>query len=337
MELSPSAAVLVLVAAAAVVVVVGPRMVGLADRLADATGLGEAFVGAVMLGAATSLPDIVATAQPAWSGFGEQAASNALGGILAQTAFLAVADLAYPRANLEHAAASLSNVVQASVLVALLALIAVALAAPGLTVGPVHAVTLVLPPMYWYGQRLVYGVEREPLWEPVETAESRPDEPDPRNVSRSVPRLAAAAAALGVVLATAGWFVGEAGQSVVATTGLTQGAVGALLTATSTSMAELVVSVSAVRRGALVLAVSSVLGGNSFDALLMIVADVTYRDGTVYATVGASTDTLAAIAIVMTMVLVLGMLRRERHGIANIGTESAGVLVLYGVAVALLL
>jgi hypothetical protein len=46
---------------------------------------------------------------------------------------------------------------------------------------------------------------------------------------------------------------------------------------------------------------------------------------------------VAVLAILMTGVLLLGMLRRERHGIAGIGFESALVLALYVGSVALLL
>lgn len=337
MDLTLTSAVVVLLVASGVIMLVGPRMVSLSDRLADATGWGEALVGAVVLGAATSLPDIVATAQPALSGFAEQAAGNALGGILIQTAFLAIADITYRRANLEHATASLPNLVQASVLVALLSLVAVAVAAPTLAWGPVHVVTIALPLVYWYGMRVVSIAGSEPLWEPVVTSETRQDEPDPDQQGGDVRSMGVGLAGLAVVLGIAGWLVGEAGQVVVVETGLSQGAVGALLTASATSVAELVVSVAAIRRGALALAVGTVIGGNSFDTLLMVVADLSYTSGPVYAEVGAAVPLLVAVGIAMTTVLILGMLRRQRSGVGNIGTESAAVLVLYAVAAAVLL
>lgn len=337
MDLSLTAAVATLVTAAVAILVVGPRMVSLSDRLADATGLGEAFIGAVVLGAATSLPDIVATAQPALSGFAEQASGNALGGILVQTAFLAIADITYRRANLEHATASLPNLVQASVLIAMLALVAFAVAEPGVALGPVHVVTIALPLVYWYGMRVVSITSSDPLWEPVETVETRQDEPEPCEAHGALRSLIGGLVVLAVVLAVAGWFVGEAGAAVVIQTGLSQGAVGALLTATATSVAELVVSVAAIRRGALALAVGTVIGGNSFDTLLMVVADLAYSPGPVYADLGPATSLLVAVCIAMTSILILGMLRRQRHGVANIGTESAAVLALYAGAGLLLL
>lgn len=42
--------------AAGLIAILGVRLSGFADRLADATGLGEAFVGAVMLGGSLRCP-----------------------------------------------------------------------------------------------------------------------------------------------------------------------------------------------------------------------------------------------------------------------------------------
>ena len=64
-----------------------------ADALADRTGMGEAVMGGLFLGAVTSLPGITTSVTAALDGNGELALSNAVGGIAAQTVFLAVADL----------------------------------------------------------------------------------------------------------------------------------------------------------------------------------------------------------------------------------------------------
>jgi cation:H+ antiporter len=42
---------------------------------------------------------------------------------------------------------------------------------------------------------------------------------------------------------------------------------------------------------------------------------------------------IIALSIAMTAVLLLGLLRREKHGIGGIGFESANILVLYLCAV----
>ncbi|HKJ74943.1 MAG TPA: sodium:calcium antiporter, partial [Alphaproteobacteria bacterium] len=73
---------LIIFAVTASVVVAGSiAMTGLADVLADRTGLGEAMVGGVMLGASTSLAGTVASVSAAIQGHADLAVSNAIGGI----------------------------------------------------------------------------------------------------------------------------------------------------------------------------------------------------------------------------------------------------------------
>ncbi|MFA9432379.1 sodium:calcium antiporter [Egicoccus sp. AB-alg2] len=327
-------AIVALLLAAAGIMLAGPRMVRVADRLADLTGLGEAFVGAVLVGAATSLPDILATVIPAARGLPELAVGNALGGVLGQTAFLAVADLTYRRANLEHAAASLPNLVQATLLITLLGGVLALLAAPEHSVLGIHPGSLVLVGTYAYGLKLVNETSTTPMWHAVETSDTNLDVPEEATVPAAQQTgLWWSFAGLAVVLGIAGTTLAVAGESLVVNAGWQQAAVGVFLTGIGSSLAELVVSIAAIRAGALTLAVGNVIGGNTFDTLLIVAADVAYRDGPVYAAVGSEAMLVTALALVATAVIALGLLRRERHGVGNIGMESVVVLGLYAVAV----
>lgn len=98
--------------------------------------LGEAVAGAVLMGLTTSLSGSVLSVSAAVSGQAELAMSNAVGGIAAQTLFLAVADIAYRRANLEHAAASIGNLIQGALLMAQMSWLLIAFAMPQWTIGP---------------------------------------------------------------------------------------------------------------------------------------------------------------------------------------------------------
>src|SRR5690606_33610050 len=108
------------------------------------TGLGQAIVGAVFIGATTSLSGLVTSATAALEGYASMAASNCLGGIAVQTVFLAVADMFHREANLEHAAASEANLQQCALLIVLLALPLLALATPELQIGWLHPGSLAL-------------------------------------------------------------------------------------------------------------------------------------------------------------------------------------------------
>ena len=101
-------------ASAVVIAFAGVHMTRLADMIADRTGLGEAVIGGVLLGASTSLSGTVTSVSAAANGLASLAVSNAIGGICAQTVFLVVADLSYRKVNLEHAAADEKNMLQES-------------------------------------------------------------------------------------------------------------------------------------------------------------------------------------------------------------------------------
>ncbi len=136
--------IVIFIASAIVIGFVGFKMARFADELADRTGLGEAIVGAVLLGASTSIPGITASVVSAIDGFPSMALSNAFGGIAAQTTFLAVADITYRKVNLEHAAASVENMMQGSLLIALLGVLFLALSGPQISFWGIHPATPIL-------------------------------------------------------------------------------------------------------------------------------------------------------------------------------------------------
>ena len=71
-----------------IIAVAGTLLTARADAIADRTGLGEAVIGAVLLGGSTSLPGIITSVVTASQGHPSLSISNAIGGIAVQTAFL---------------------------------------------------------------------------------------------------------------------------------------------------------------------------------------------------------------------------------------------------------
>ena len=329
--------ILVFAACAVAIGVFGTRITGVVDQLADRTGVGEAIAGAVLLGASTSLSGIVLSVTAAWGGNAELAVLNALGGIAAQTTFLAIADLLYRRANLEHASASAENMMQNALLLLLLTLILLAPTLPDVDVWGVHPITPVLVVAYVYGLRLIHGVRAQPMWRPTPTRETRPDTPeDLATVPRLVPLLNRYLGLM-VLLGMSGWLMEGAAANIVGQTFFSAAAVGVLFTAVSTSLPELVTSIAAVRRGALTLAVGGIIGGNAFDTLFTAASDVAYQDGSIYHVMTDSVIFWVALTAVMTGVLMMGLIRRERRGPGRIGLESVLLLVLYASGIVLLL
>ena len=145
-----------LVALSALVIVwAGTALAREADRISAAYSFSAGLVGAVLLGATTSLPGTVVSVSAAWKGNADLAIANAIGGLTAQTAFLAVADMVYRRQNLEYAAASISTVMQCALLIALLAVPLAAYGVPNATFGHVHLFTPAMLVAYVLGLKLI--------------------------------------------------------------------------------------------------------------------------------------------------------------------------------------
>jgi len=325
----------VLVLSAIVILLAGFRLAGKADDLADATGLGEAAVGAVLLGAATSLPGIVTSMATAWQGYAELAISNAVGGIAVQTLFLAVADFTYRRTNLEHAAASLSGMGQASLLCAMLTVPLIAMAGPELTVFHIHPATPILVIGYIYGLRVIGKMRKDPMWAAQVDHETQTDEvesgEDAGRLGAAGARLWLVFGGLALITGVAGYAVSQSAIVLAERTGLAEAAIGALITAVITSLPELVTTITAVRRGALTLALGGIIGGNVFDTLFLAASDVAYRDGSIYHAMTDKTVMGLSATLLMTSVLILGLLRRESKGIGFEGIAIIGVYALYAV------
>jgi cation:H+ antiporter len=310
------AQVAVLAAAAAAVAFAGTLLAGVVD----------VFAGARFVGGATSLPGIIASVSTAAQRHPGLAIGNALDGLTMQTIFLAVADLFCRRAKLEHAAASTVGLAQGTLLVALLALSMLAANGPEVTLLGFHPVTPLLFSACGAGRWLLTAIREYPMWSPVMTPATQAEEVGGDNgvgnertekgedlavgPYRDNPtgRLCLLFALYAGITGAAGYAVGEASIALVGKTGLSETVVGTVFIAATNSLPELVTAVAAVCAGAVSLAVGDVISGNAFEVLFLAAADVAYRDGSLYHCFEASNAFTAAMAILMTGVLLLGML-----------------------------
>lgn len=323
--------VLVFLGAAAAIGVAGTKLAGYADRMADRTGMGEALTGTLFLGLITALPGMTASVTAAIQGHPALAVSNALGGIAFQTTVLAVADIAHREANLEHAAASAENMIQTIMLILLMTLVLLGLSGPDVTVAHVHPATLLLLLAVALAFWLVYRVRERPMWKPERTKETVEDVPEPGSHKENLLLLSIGMVITGAATLVSGAFVAQSAGDIVNETKIPEAVVGGLFMAVATSLPELVTCVAAVRRRALTLAVGDIVGGNFFDVLFVAAADVALLSGSLYhgQGVGSREMFVTCLAILLNVVLLAGLIYRQKHGPGNIGFESVLMLVIY--------
>lgn len=356
----------VFLTAAAVVAVVGPRLSRAADRIGRVTGLGQTVAGAVLLGASTSLPGLIVTGQTALAGRPNMAVANALGGIAAQTLFVAFADVALRDDTIEHENALAASLLQSTVLISLLAVALLAMIRPDVVVyGSVHPASPVIVVGILTGFAMVNETRKHPSWRASGDGNdggagvdrtgngARGSEgssgtsggsdgsggagSDSRDGAGSVEGLYRRYGAYVVAVAVAGYLISTSAGAIVTRTGLSPLVMGLTFTAIATSLPELVTAVASVRRGAVGLAIGDIVGGNAFDTVMVAIADFVFVPGSIYAAVSTDAMFVAGIALLMTGVLVSGFVRRDRRGLANIGVETYLVVLVYVVGVATVL
>lgn len=326
-------AVLLFLLAAALIAYFGVKMTYIARDLAQASGLGEAFTGAVFIGAATSLSGIIASITAASQGHASLAVSNSLGGIAAQTLFLVLGDLIYRKANLEFAAASVENMMMSAQLMLLLCLLFIAFTLPAASILATHPVSLLLIITYLFTVKLLVDTHENPMWLPRMShgtvREQQSSTFDKRHQKESlavlIPKFIGCAAVVGL----AGWLIAHAGFTLVERAGLSAGITGGIFIAVATSLPELVIAITAIRAGALSLAVGDIVGGNAFDTLFVAVADLFYREGSIYQAISEQEFVWLGAAMLMNCTLLLGLVYRQRRGFANIGMESLMIFLIY--------
>jgi cation:H+ antiporter len=114
-----------------------------------------------------------------------------------------------------------------------------------------------------------------------------------------------------------------------------EGFVGTFLVAGSTSLPEVVVSLGAIRLGAVDLAVGNVLGSNLFNILILALDDVAYLPGAIYGAV-APFHLVSAVAVVtMNAILLVGLTYQAVHKRLVLSWDTWGILLVYFLAMIL--
>src|SRR5210317_884977 len=211
--------IVIFIIAAAIIAFFGVKMTKVARQLAHDTRMGEALMGAVFIGGSTSLSGITASVTAASQGHAELAVSNSLGGIAAQTLFLAIADMFYRKANLEHAAASAENLIMSAFLIILLAIPLAAFAFPDIAILSIHPASIITICTYIFGVYVLSKTHKMPMWFPKKTPETKIEKESPKK--RRIKfngGLWGKFALYSIIVAISGWVLGNTGISIAAET-----------------------------------------------------------------------------------------------------------------------
>ncbi len=319
-------------ASAGAIVIVGTKLSRYGDQIAELSGLGRLWIGVVLMAAATSLPEVFTTMSAGWMAAPDLAAGNLFGAGMSNMLTLGLIDLLYRHKRVWQQAAL------GHTLTATLAMVLTGLAAffALLRIEAVHLgvglESLILLIIYVFGMRLVFRQEdmtrrqREHAAVVESMAEARGTDGNRRGeLRRAVIGFGMGALALVVAAPVLAW----SAERIAEESSMTATFVGTSLVAITTSLPELVVSISAVRLGAFDLAVGNLFGSNAFNMAAFFFADVAYRGGSLLSTVSSAHALTALWAIVMMNIGLMGIMYRAERRFRPIEPDSLLMIVAY--------
>jgi len=342
----PSLVLLLIFLASAVVIwLAGIRLSNYTDVLAERLHLGGALGGVVVLAIATNLPEIAITVSAALSGHVEVAVGNLLGGIAIQTVVLVALDAVgvRPRKPLTYMAASLSLVLEAALVIAVLLVVVAGTQLPShLIVARLTPAPVLILIVWVVGLALIGGPGKRLPW--ADSGEAPDSQQHPRGHSRTQTEKKATGRGVGtgraiavfgvaaVLTLIAGVTIERSGEAFFGNLGLSGVLFGATVLAAATSLPELSTGLTAARAGDYKLAVGDIFGGNAFLPVLFLV--VTLISGkAVLPTAQRSDIYLTALGGLLTAVYLVGLVFRPQRQIFRMGIDSLAVLVLYAVGI----
>lgn len=311
-----------------------------ADTVAERTGLGRSFIGVVMLATATSLPELATgVSSIAWLDAPDLAIGDAFGSNLFNLMIIGLADLYWQNGPV------LNAVTRTSVIVGALGAGLIGLATLAIFIYSetdatadwyLSPFTILLILGFIAAMFLIYRHSQQP--QDSSAVDESADQPEPAGSRQSLTRaLLLYAISAAVVVAAAVWLA-DVGEQIAETMHWEESFVGTQFLAISTSLPEIGTSFAALRLNAPDLAITNVLGSNVFNmGIVLFFDDIAFTDGAVWSAVSTVHIISGLIALLMTMVVIVGIMTRPRQRVRNLWTPEGALLVGgYGGASALL-
>jgi cation:H+ antiporter len=326
-----------LIACAVLIFWTGSLLSKYGDVIAEKTGLGRAWIGAILIAGITSLPELSSgVSAVAWLNAPNLAAGAVLGSCLFNLALIAMIDLAYQPGRV------LAKAQEVHILSGGLGVLMLGIVAIGVLIGPglngfgifgVAVLSIIILVLYGAGGKMIAGLEKERAGEVLEK----------EAVEGGYARISTRTAILVFILSSIavialGIWLASIGDRLAATTGLSTSFVGNLFLALTTSLPEIAASLAAIRLGAIDLAIGNVLGSNLFNITLFFVYDLADGRANFWASLTNANAFAAVMTIMMTGVVIISLMYRASpktpyriswDGVAIAGMYIGSIALLY--------
>lgn len=321
---------LLFIACAAVILVAGTQLSRYGDVIADMTGLGRTWIGVVLLASVTSLPELI-------TGFSSVAIFRvpniAMGDIAGSCMFnlliIAMLDALHGPSPIS-ARVHQGQVLSASFGVILLGLVSLSIVLGEMLpiIGWMSVSSVLFIVIYLLAMRTIFTYEQRRIV--AEFVAEMATEAEARHPSAA--RVYGLFTLNAVLIVGAALYLPGLAETLAETTGLGQTFFGTIFVALSTSLPEVVVSIAALRIGAIDMAVGNIFGSNLFNIGILALDDLFYTPGPLLAAIETSHIIAVLAAIIMTAIAIVGLTYRSDSKRLFVAWDALGIAVVYALA-----
>lgn len=305
--------------------------------------LGEALGGMILLSVSGSLPEVAVTISAAAQHNLPLAAGNLIGGIAMQTMVLAVCDMFVKgKRPLSHLVGSLLPVLEASLVIVLVALVFMGtMLPPSVAFHGVSPVSVLIIVVWGLGIALLGKVRNSPAWE-ITMPGSKSGRPHRRIAHATVThpyhkwgttRIFLLFLGASAVTLAAGAVLAVSSAALAARFHINGIVFGATILAAASALPEISSGVAAVRLGDHQLVMSDVFGGNAFQICLFILADLVAGVPALPQS-GIENGWLAAVGILLTALYASSVVIRPAKRYLRLGIDSLVAIAAFVVGIA---
>ncbi|SIS65787.1 sodium:calcium antiporter [Salimicrobium flavidum] len=308
----------IFIAAAIVVIFAAIQLNKYGDVISQKSTWSGAMVGTLLIGGATSLPELTTSLTAVYIDNADIAVGNMLGSNVFNVLILMIFDFIYRKQKVFNTVDQSTHV---------------PIAYTGLIMTALLAVSLLwqnTPDLFNVGMEMyllvaIYIIVMRKAGEPEEEAE---EPTSSLTLNQGVTRFIIAA----LIVFAAGSALAIYGDLIAKETGMNASFVGSFLIAASTSLPELVTVLAAFRIMNYSLAIGSILGSNLFNLQLLVVTDFFYRKDAILNVAAQSNVTVALLGFVMIALTIFALQRISVKRVFTYAIPSSVTVILYFVA-----
>ncbi len=317
----------------ALIVYSGTRLSKYGDIIAEKTGIGGAWIGLVLMASVTSLPELVTgISSVTYADAPDIAVGDILGSCVFNMLILSILDAIYRQMPISSKAHH-GHVLSGSLGILLICIVVTSLFTRDHTfsVGWIGVYSILIGIIYLTGLRLVFFFEKREIARYMKGVA----------VELKYSGLSTKTAAINyginaVIVIASAVLLPVIGKGIAETTGLGQTFASNIFIAMSTSLPEVVISVSAIRLGSIDLAIGNLFGSNLFNIVILAIDDMFYLDGPILSSVSQNHIISAMSAIAMITIAIIGLTYRAEKKPLLLAWDSTGILIVYILNVILL-